>query len=554
MPIHDRRDRPLTRRREARPPLTSRQKAIMLGGLLRREEIFNSVYGKLFPSHFGDNEIVYRAIWEATCVFWEAHRMLPTKLELQATIEVLIEQDRSLVNSRGEVAEIGELIDSIFRRKASSFRKEFVLTLIQQFMEDCLAAEARVGLAHDANTPLRLLDLLSGLTEQAEVITGIKTGDVEEPFPDDWRPAAIGKTPTGVSFIDMFLNGGDAKGEVYGLLGPYGSCKTALAIKLSIEKAKAARSDWLRSGKKSLGLVYYFSYEAPKEELRIRSLVYAARVDKTTLEDNDDWSKLSNRSSLREYERKMFADVIAERLPVDGEQERLAAAKKLLNRNWRFLDMTGGDSDNPARGTGLASEIQAIIRASMEKNPGCHVAGVFIDYAKAAVEKHMGYKEIDRRDLRHYLGAFPFQIKTKVAIPFDCPVWILHQLTGAANARSATKVQHHTDSSEAKNFAENLDFCFQVGTLTHDKLALFACTKHRRSAPVRETVIKVIGELGDVVHADDYMPDPLSHTFVKKSDYDRIAVERQERRENQQRSVSRSFDSTMAVSDGYGGL
>jgi hypothetical protein len=88
------------------------------------------------------------------------------------------------------------------------------------------------------------------------------------------------------------------------------------------------------------------------------------------------------------------------------------------------------------------------------------------------------------------LTNFGYECLRKIAMPFDTPVWVMHQLSGASNSRGWGAKQSHADAQGSKSFAENMWYSFQLGTLNkeHDAAKLW-CTKARRSDAGREQLV-----------------------------------------------------------------
>jgi hypothetical protein len=86
-----------------------------------------------------------------------------------------------------------------------------------------------------------------------------------------------------------------------------------------------------------------------------------------------------------------------------------------------------------------------------------------------------------------------------IAVPFNCSVWIMHQLSGEANKGTWAKRQTHADAKGTTSFAENLWFCFQLG-LPHPKLKAmeFRCGVARRTAVGDPVIVRLDGELGTI--------------------------------------------------------
>ena len=121
--------------------------------------------------------------------------------------------------------------------------------------------------------------------------------------------------------------------------------------------------------------------------------------------------------------------------------------------------------------------------------------------------------------MRHWVTNAPLEAKNRIAAKYDCPVWLMHQISGAANTKSPGAQYHHTDAAESKSFAENLDFSFSVGTPNAMGLCQLIATKHRRTGHQPPQIIQIRGDLSTVVFAgDNYVLHPHTHHFVLTDD------------------------------------
>lgn len=476
-------------------PLTFKQKAIMLTSLLRSSDIFLSVREHLKPEFFNEYEQSFRLVWIAICQHFETHAELPSENLLYSAVESLIHS--SLDNfPDGFEDEVNQLLNIIFNLPEEDCKPKVGKALLSDFLREKLFDKARNQLTATNDTPKNLQELFSALAEKAQAISTIGGLPVQIPFPENWRPKPLNKTTTGQPSLDKFLRGGDCEGEVYGFMGPFGSCKTTLGIQLSILRAKQSYRRWRANNKKGLvGLVYYFFYEGSTEEMRLRAISHAAQVDRTRLEDN---ATLSTSANLMPYEQKLFHSKLQEGLIISGERERIEQQRAVLNTCWRLVDMTGNDPNRPLAGGGLYGEIRDTVAADLQANPNTYVAGIYVDYVGACVERHISLRGKNHDEMRHMIGRFPMHAVNMLAVPFSCPVWLLHQLSGKANSKSVGTKQHHTDASESKSFGENCAFCFQVSAPTNENLVVLTCSKHRRAPPLRETVLRIDGSLATV--------------------------------------------------------
>ncbi|TMJ00944.1 MAG: hypothetical protein E6G97_18600 [Alphaproteobacteria bacterium] len=329
----------------------------------------------------------------------------------------------------------------------------------------------------------------------------------------------LDKTSTGIDFLDDFMAGGDAASEVYGVLGGYGSGKTALAIQSCYAKSLQFQYEADCKGK-DLQHCHLFTYEADYAECVRRFWAHAARIrmDSPGMPELEP-ELLSHTGQLREYERCLFAKEIA-REGIDnfpGEFERLQAARELMARNVWVHDYSGAD-ENRQRGTGYVDEIVAELMAATRdgRPPGA----IFVDYAGLAAKRYLLARGRSMDELRHYVGGMPDELMQKVTRPFNCRAWLYHQLSAAANAKGFTSTFRYTDSAEAKNFGENVAFCFQLGVRDKATNCLqFFCDKTRRAKGAEAPVLLYLrGEINTLERATDMTINPSLGRPVSKSD------------------------------------
>jgi RecA/RadA recombinase len=349
---------------------------------------------------------------------------------------------------------------------------------------------------------------------------------LDVPFPTGWEEQGpqVVKRKTGIDYMDYMLNGGKGRKEVYGLLGPSGSCKTTLAVQYAVLQAQQDRVEWhaqVKKGEKAeLPITYYFFYEATIEEFRVRALSCHGQINRTALETGE-YDKLSTRDTLKPYERRRWAVNLKRGNKVMSESERFKRAQKILNLNLRLVDMTGNDEKNPGRGWGMVDEIAQIIQMDLDqrrhRGQACRIGSVIIDYAGAAVKRFLDHEGKDyQSNIRHYIGSFGMQCKNKLANAFDCDVLVLHQFSGKANSMAPGMLPASTDAAEAKNWRENIDFSILVGNPNNDHFAVFGRDKARRAARVANIVVKINGDLSRVDWAKDFAVDPVRKMIVNK--------------------------------------
>ncbi len=501
-------------RREA--PLTPRQKSNMFSVLLRSESAFTAACHRLSGDMFSEYERHLAIIWEAAKAHFTRFGELPTYEWLATEVDARLERDPVGITDQ-QLEELNEfLLETYDGAEPDETDAKVAKSYLVRYINERTIDQLRAKFLDGNEIPTNLSEMFGSLASQAANVEALRGSPIESPFANDWRPKPIEKRSTGTPFFDEFLLGGDVRGEVYGFMGPYGSCKTTLGVMLSTFRARQAHAEYLKAkadGKPiPLGMCYYFFYEDEPDGYIMRALSCIGQIDIETLRNGEQFSTSEN---LKPYERELFKDQAAVGAAVLGEDLRYKQGERILHSNWRIIDMTGNDPKNPGRGTGLVAEIRDIIQSDLEAHPGTRVDHVVIDYVGAAAKRHAMVSAGGYDNLRHHIGNFPLDASNMIAGRFKTPVYLLHQLSGKKNAMKAGVAAEHTDAAEALNFGENCNFCFQVGKPNDENLTVFNCSKHRRAPPKQEVVVFIDGRFSAVRGTGDrYFVDQVSKRII----------------------------------------
>lgn len=516
---------------ERRMPITEIQKRIMMTILIRKLPAFLMAKSQLKPSHFNKSEQGYAIMWAATLDYYEEMGQLPREHELIAEIDRRLREDPDCMTV-AETEDLNQFILAAFHAvKRQHLNDRTAAKHLRTFLEDRLADEAREIFHLSLRNPSNIFALTNALNEQAGAIKAIAGYDLEVPFPEGWDKgtAPVRKWSTRMSFFDHFLLGGDSPGEVYGLMAPYGTCKTTTGVHMSTQRARFHQVRWRAAGKQGpLPIVYYFFWEGTLAEFRVRALSSLGKIDRGILETGE-WDKMSySKETLREYERALYIEKIKQGEKVNPETVRKRWAEMTLNVNWRPVDMTGNDPTAPSRGCDLVDGMVAYIRQDQMYRKGrgedvC-VGGIYADYLLAMADAYITHEGLRKKDeLRFIIKQVPLHAKNRLAIPFQCPVWIIHQLSGDANSMAPGVIPKVTDSAEGKAFAENLDFCFQYGGRDENSRVILACGKARRAPPQSALIVQIHGRISRVEETKDLMVvDPVTKRFVPAKDLRKV--------------------------------
>lgn len=498
---------------ERRAVIDERAREMMMATLIRNENAFLAVRETLKPENFEAFEVGYAVTWKLVCQLYEDCGELPDDEMLLSELQNAIAADPHLMDET-EMDMLSTFIEWAFNPE--SFKKDlttwnaytrWAVKVTKQFLEERLIAQTKEVVQSVDTVPIDIPGLMASARDKAEEIASLDVSDEEELFPIDWtHTQKLEITSTGIPYLDSFLGGGHVPGEVYGILGPYGSCKTTIAVMLAAEAAKKSVHIAV-SEEKPLPLIFIVSYEERMTGVRGRLLGYAAKIIRASIENmKPDMSNLSRQKNMRDYERRLFHDDLQAGKKIMGELGRAKRAVEYLNQYIVPLDMTGFGKSR-GRGAGYVPEIARLISSSLRKRQQrwdrkvC-CGPVVIDYVGAMVKRHMSAHEIDMSEMRHYIHNSVLRSKSEIADVYDCPVWLMHQFSGDANSRAEAARMHHTDAAEAKNFAENLDFAFCMGIPNTDNMCTISSTKHRRRPQQENMVLRIDGGLFRAVSMD----------------------------------------------------
>lgn len=514
---------------QRQPRLDYRAKQLMFAVLLRNETVFKQIMPQLTADSFGSTDVIYRVVWETLVDYYQKLEHMPQYELLAADIEERLRLDPALLNNI-EVDQLTEFLTFAFAPDTFSIPVEtdpniakWTLRKVKQFITEHELMRLHDSLITEESIPTRIPDILSQLMTRVQAIDVIDQTNNTDAFPAAWEVnTALNISPIGPSFLNAYTDGGHAVGELYGLLGPYGSCKSTLAYMISVDQATMAYQYRIDHPSTKPRIAVVVSYEDRINAMRQRSMGYAARISRSVMQTMTSYADLSTTGNLREYELHEFRDDINTlgMANVAGERERVMHQQGILNTHLCLLDMTGF-SRKGVGGGGIREIANNISEELRRRNAEC--CCVVIDYVGAMVKRHISMNELNLDDIRHHIGASVIDAKSLIGDVFNVPVWLLHQYNGSANSITAPRVPDHTEAAENRSFGENLDFIFGISRVQPNNLAVIGCTKHRRFGNKENRVIRVKGELYRVDDASQfYRVNPDTNTIENPHERARI--------------------------------
>jgi hypothetical protein len=403
--------------------------------------------------------------------------------------------------------------------EAAKAERRFCENLLRRFMRVRLIKQSlqhQLGAAAAASAPTNIAELLGRFHRVSQRVehlgADVRNSAMMPAFGEqiELPPPAI---PVGLPWLDQYT-GGIRTGDVIGVLGPYGGGKSTL---LTVAAVRIAHHFALNGENK---LSVFIGYEDGGAKWNHMFWSAAARIERKVFTDygTDIWAQFSTRETLKDYDRLLPENRNGEIM--FGERERWEAAIPWLNRHFVFLDFSC-NSDTGGQGAGGVPEIvNALERLAEER--GMEIGFVAIDYAGILVERMMGSRSTDLKDIIRPIKKVPDDLRTLLAVPTGATVMLAHQLApGDIKGRPVYKYVGHDDASGSKSFAENVHSCMGINHRDHStNVSTIYWSKIRALRPVSPYgLIKMDDHVVDVhLVNDDYVACPTTRAIIRKGD------------------------------------
>lgn len=515
--------------------MTGVQKWFLLACLLRHPGAFARARDWLRPEHFQLwEDRLWRSLWSAALRIWrQSSATGGAPGEFLPSLDVLRTEVLTEWHWQGLGPEWVPRLDQ-FLAYCQTFqpqRQEFdwALQALQIFLQHQTADE----LVRQLSAPSRPQDLLGVLERQLRGLERLQYGlqgvTAREaiPWEDEYFQDYAPPQPTTLFMFNAFMGGGDRLGDLHGLLGPWGGGKTTCLIQHGVDRAAQYLSEWLLSEQRQpLGLVYYFAYEDPLYDLRLRMISCRGEISLSNLRRGRPQDVLLH-EGYADYEHQRFGPLI-EGGQFYPEFERYQLARNGLNWNFRLFGMGGQDQSAPTRGGGLVQEIYHLVRedsaAWAERIRHAVVPKlILIDFLGAALNRHFALKGKLHRAKEEYVfqaQLFMSDAKQTLANSLRTAVYVAHQYSGEANRKSRAIYPDHTDSAHFKSFSQHTDYTICFGAVqSGDARNLFVAKsdKHRKSATRPELICQLDGDFSRIREPEEkYVYDPITRQIVRQ--------------------------------------
>lgn len=481
-----------------RTSTTEQTRLRMLYVFLRDQHAFEQACEQLEPVHLesaGDS--CGAVLWEAARYFAEANGglLIPNQMCMMSELSLMRDDNDLFLSGNVDETQIEDMVEKIYSWDPPTAE------MIPVANNDCrvLLLEHHQKELHeqlDGEYNTELLDIIRNTEDH--ICNATTFGVASDSFmlaDADWRlQPVIDTKPLGIGFLDDCLNGGDMPGEVNAFMAPFGTCKTTLACMLAVESASnaLARHQQETGSVEGAPLVVLVTWEDRKTDIFHRCMARCADVSWTDIQNRT----LSTPDDLKLYELMQLqrAMRVNPNAQIICEEKRLEEAYNRLSLNVRVIDFEGStEACRPHMGD-MAKGLEIMMRRLARQHPGRAIERVIIDHASAAAKAYSAKHEVEMdKVLRHLLNMFPRELRIRIAQPYNCPVWVMHQLGTAAVSKGPGRVPSMTDCAESRSFVEFITNAFATGSRTAEGLVAFGQIKHRRSGGQPPRILRIDG-------------------------------------------------------------
>ena len=441
--------------------------------ILRVPAIFSEARRMLTSDLFNASEAHFSTLWRTLQAMYEARTPL-THQSIYYALQSQVANDMHRELTQAQTAALlrpdrDGLLFLAFDIADSEFTPNKARSILQQFLSErsvmgplkTILQEGghRTGVANFRGVITAAMSALQSIATISEVPVGkgMPAIGTALPAPDICEPTTL-------SFMDPWILG-QRKGDLNGILGVSGSGKSTIGGQIAIANARNYYSQYTGAPGQKRRLAVFMSYEEPEWKINSRIWSCAADIRRQKLEaviETRNWGLLSTQDTIESYERDLPGNSGANGIPILSETDRWNLCRTWLNEHFVLLDMSGADA-HPDAGRGYVPEIRAALdRLVSERN--AEIGTVVIDYAGLVCRRFMQANNIEEDKIRHKIATIGDQLRTEVTGPLGATGWLMHQLAGAQNKFSSTKLLSHADASESKSFAENMAVCGCLGT------------------------------------------------------------------------------------------
>ena len=235
--------------------------------LIRNQAAFDAVQDMLTVEHFSETERGFKVAWRIAKEYYDEEGKLPGKNLMFANVlqalgddpEYLTESERDELDNWLIQAFDPEYWDQDITTSKQYFN--WAIKTVKRHLTEYVATNVGEEIRGAGRVVIDVCKFLDEHRSMQERIESIGRNTDTTFAPEGWdKMGGIKMFPTGIPVFDEIMGGGQAPGEVYGLMGPFGSCKTISSVMLACQAAELGEK-WSVNSDTDEYYSFFVSYE-----------------------------------------------------------------------------------------------------------------------------------------------------------------------------------------------------------------------------------------------------------------------------------------------------
>lgn len=517
-------------RRVVRPSKVARLSAtarrVLVQSAVCNPKVMAAAVAAIKPEDFTEEAPALGYIYLAAKTYFTEYGNVPSRQMLLTGLGKIRAQDPEAFDA-DVVGDIRKALSGAFGQNRDQFltphAEAAALDLVRRFAQETAVVRLAEVVQDLSRLPADIPRFIREHLDSVEAAASVGVSSANDLFFEDgWDDLPLFvRRSTGSDLLDRFTGGGMAGGWQAVFLAPMGSCKTTLAVHSVTVLAEQARMLHESTGGRR-PMVFLFTTETPRQELQQRALAAAALIDKSMLVESRPLANLPEDSEPPSADEQLFFRDQIEIGCYLPPRQRAIRALETLNAHAHIADFSGTSKDLKMRRAGVngVPDIEAYMNDYLRSNPDVYPYAIWFDHLSAFERRIVKFQHLDPNDHHRVLAELPDEMRLRIAIPFDVPIVIAHQLTGSANAYGPGAELRMTDGRGSKMLAEFVDFAILAGMPSgDDHVCRVFCDKRRHQPPMPPRFARIWGGYGRVTDVSEtYTMSPSGRSIVRRDE------------------------------------
>jgi hypothetical protein len=206
-----------------------------------------------------------------------------------------------------------------------------------------------------------------------------------------------------------------------------------------------------------------------------RAICNAARSSGTFQSPYSDKTDCIETNCSDDLPRDEKGKLLTSKMRIEIAMKRLQNQLAIVHGDFAF----NSGVQSPSLTNRISKQLQEI-------NSQIEIGGIVID----GVGDVWGYeKNASPLSERQFISNFVSRFCRKLSHEYQCPVWVTHQVNGAACSALPIAPLSHSNSARCRTFADSLDACIVFGTKSNQGFFALQCTKHLENKAILDSVV-----------------------------------------------------------------